>query len=278
MRHEFLLHDHPKIKMISYFGGKSYLASWIICHFPEKYQQQTYCEVFGGGGWVLFKKEPSKIEIYNDLNQNLVNLFRVIRDNYKKFAHQANWSIHSRAMFDEAIEKLKNDQFLSETERAVFYALRQVQSFSGTGTHWTYRLSSHHSFSGKWLPFLKRMELINARLKKVQIECLDFEDVIKKYDSRTTLFYLDPPYVDTERYYNSNNVEFKKEDHLRLAHVLKRIKGRFVLSYYEHKFVRANYKQYSILSKNMPKYSINSSRNTGIKTKPTGKELLIKNF
>lgn len=264
--------------MLPYLGGKSYLASWIISHFPEKYQQLSYCEVFGGGGWVLFKKEPSRIEIYNDLNQDLVNLFRIIRDNYTKFAHRANWSMHSRAMFQEATERLQNDRSLSETERAVFFALRQIQSFSGTRKAWAYRVSPNHSFSGRWFPFLKRIELINARLKKVQIECLDFEEVIKKYDSKDTLFYLDPPYVGTERYYNSKDAEFMKDDHSRLAHTLKRIKGRFVLSYYEHKFVRANYKQFRIISKNMPKYSVNSSQLTGIKTKPIGKELLIKNF
>jgi DNA adenine methylase len=151
--------------MIPYIGGKSYLSSWIISNFPENYKEQTYCEVFGGGGWVLFKKDPSYVEIYNDLNSHLVNLFRVIRDNYEEFNHRAQWSLHSRELYIEAREKLKDDKFMSELEKAMYYSIEQVQSFSGRGG-WGYVITAKKVVSGKWLPFLKRLELINARLKK----------------------------------------------------------------------------------------------------------------
>ena len=75
--------------MIPYFGGKSYTAHWIISNFPSNYKDLTYCKVFGGGGWALFKKEQSSIEIYNDLDRDLVNLFSVIRGHYKEFSHRA---------------------------------------------------------------------------------------------------------------------------------------------------------------------------------------------
>ncbi len=263
--------------MIPYFGGKSYTARWIISNFPKDYKDLTYCEVFGGGGWVLFKKEPSVVEIYNDLNQDLVNLFKVIRDNYKDFSHHAEWSLHSRAMFEYAKERLSEDRILSQTERAIHYAINRVQSFSGTGSTWAYRIASA-KFSGKWLPFLKRIELINARLKKVQIECLDFEKVIEKYDSKSTLFYLDPPYIGGERYYKTSGVDFKQEDHARLAHVLKKIKGKFILSYYDNEIVRGSYKAFNIISKTVPKYSVGYSKNNLDKHKPVGHELLIMNY
>lgn len=263
--------------MIPYFGGKSYTARWIISNFPENYKDLTYCEVFGGGGWVLFKKEPSSIEVYNDLNRDLVNLFLVIRDRYKEFAHRAEWSLHSRAMFDYAKAKLSDDRFLSQTERAIHYAINRVQSFSGSGSTWAYRITSSR-FSGKWLPFLNRLALINARLKKVQIECLDFEKVIRKYDSKSTLFYLDPPYIGGERYYKTKAVDFKPEDHERLAKVLKKIKGRFILSYYDNKMVRERYKGFRVIAKEVPKYSVGNFKNKPDKRKPLGRELLIMNY
>lgn len=105
--------------MLPYIGGKSYLAGWIISNFPKDYQKLSYCEVFGGGGWVLFKKEQSHLETYNDLNKNLVNLFRVIRDNYPQFEHKAQWSLHSREMYQEARIKLRDDKFLDEVEKAI---------------------------------------------------------------------------------------------------------------------------------------------------------------
>ena len=217
--------------MIPYIGGKSHLANWIISNFPEEFPQLTYCEVFGGGGWVLFKKEPSYCEIYNDLNKDLVNLFSAIRDNYEEFAHRAEWSLHSREMYKEAILRLNNDDFLSKVEEAMHYALLRVQSFSGGNSKsWGYQVTADKVTSGQWLPFVRRLELINARLKKVQIECLDFENIITRYDRKNTLFYVDPPYYDAEHYYT---VEFTREDHTRLAKVLGKIKGRFVLSYAE---------------------------------------------
>lgn len=118
-------------------------------------------------------------------------------------------------MFEYAKEKLDNESYLSQTERAIHYAISKVQSFSTTDSAWAYNIS-RNKFSGKWLPFLKCLELINARLKKVQIECLDFEKLIEKYDSQSTLFYLDPPYIGGEHYHKTSGVDFKKEDHQRI--------------------------------------------------------------
>ena len=262
--------------MIPYMGGKSALAGWVISHFPENYKDMVYCEVFGGGGWVLFKKDLSNLEIYNDLNSHLVNLFKVIRDDYEKFNHKCQWSLHSREMFYEAKEKLKDDKFLNDIEKAMHYAISQVQAFSGC-SGWGYVLTADKIVSGKWLPFAKRLELINARLKRVQIEQLDFEKVIKKYDTKKTLFYCDPPYVEKEFYYNKNNVSFKLDDHVRLAELLKSIKGKFVLSYYDHKLVRELYKDFRIIEKATKKASRGNVGKYKNEVKPEAIELLITN-
>ncbi len=180
-------------------------------------------------------------------------------------------------MFEYAKEKLGDDLYLSQTERAIHYAIKRVRSFSSSGSTWAYRIASS-KFSGKLLPFLNRLELINARLKKVQIECLDFEKIIEKYDSKSTLFYLDPPYIGGERYYKTNSVNFKQEDHTRLADVLMRINGKFILSYYDHEFIRKSYRTFTIVSKDVPKYRVRSSNNISQNHKPIGYELLIMNY
>ncbi len=265
--------------MIPYVGGKSYLANWIISNFPEDYTKLSYCEVFGGGGWVLFKKDESFQETYNDLNKDLVNLFRVIRDKYPEFEHRAEWSLHSREMYKEAVAKLKDDPFITEVEKAISYALYKIQTFSsGQSVSWGYSLRQEKIWSGRWLPFLRRMSIINARLKKVQIECMDFEKLIDKYDTKQTLFYLDPPYVGVEFYYKTNGVDFKASDHERLSEILKSIKGKFVLSYYEHELVRKLYKRYNIITKQAVKHSCGMVRNSKIKHRPKSIELLIKNY
>ncbi len=263
--------------MIPYIGGKSYLASWIISNFPKDYKERTYCEVFGGGGWVLFKKPASYLEVYNDLNSDLVNLFTIIRDNYNEFKHKAEWSLHSREMYIEAKEKLGNDEFLNDLERAMYYAINRVQSFAGNGG-WAYSVTAKKIISGKWLPFLKRLDLINSRLKRVQIECLNYQTVIEKYDRPTTLFYLDPPYVDKESYYNTKEVAFGREDHIKLASILKKIKGKFILSYYEHPLIDELYGEFRIIKKRTSKHSSGITINSKRKTKPKSVELLIMNY
>lgn len=266
--------------MIPYVGGKSYLASWIISNFPKNYTQMHYCEVFGGGGWVLFKKEPSNLETYNDLNKSLVNLFRIIRNKYPEFEHRAQWSLHSREMYNEAIDRLKEDKFLSEVDKAVTYAIRKTQTFSGGNSQsWGYAITGDKMMSGKWLPFLKKMELINARLKRTQIECMDFERLIRKYDDRKTLFYVDPPYYEAEHYYTQPGVEFKREDHERLHKVLSKIKGKFTLSYYDHPVIKEMYKKYRIIQKSAVKHSAGASGQNRVGyTKPRSIELLIMNY
>ena len=265
--------------MISYIGGKSYLASWIISQFPLNYQKMSYVEVFGGGGWVLFKKEQSNLETYNDLNSNLVALFRTIRDNYKEFEHRAQWSLHSREMYKEAKEKLNQDKFLSDVEKGLFFALNKIQTFSGGNSNsWGACVTAEKIVSGRWLPFLKRLEYVNARLKRVQIECLDFEKLIKKYDGKNTLFYLDPPYDGLEHYYNIQGVNFSPVDHERLAKLLRKIKGKFVLSYYDTDKIRSLYEGFRWERKEVIKHSCDVSRKSKLKFKPKSTEILIMNY
>jgi len=259
--------------MIPYVGGKSTLANWIISNFPDNYNKIHYCEIFGGGGWVLFKKEPSYIETYNDLNNNLVTLFTIIRDNFAEFQQRCDWTLHSRTTFEDARDKLKDDKFLNDIERALNYAVSKIQSFGGKGDCFGYSLTTEKIKRGQWAPFVRRLAIINARLKYVQIECLDFEKCIEKYDRPGTLFYLDPPYIDTEDYYNKHGVVFQPSDHKRLAGLLKQIQGKFCLSYYDNPLARKLYKKFRIIEKTSIKSLCGGSRK-----RPKSHELLIMNY
>lgn len=259
--------------MIPYIGGKCVLSKWIIENFPENYQSMQYCEVFGGGGWVLFKKDRSYLETYNDKDENLVNLFRIIRDNYEEFHHLTNWTLHSRAECAAAKLKLKSGS-ANKIGRALYYSISRSQTFSGKGG-FGYQIRAGKKASGMWTPFVKRLPAIRERLEGVQIECLDFRELIKKYDDSNTIFYLDPPYVDAEFYYS---VPFTRKDHEDLADLLKQIKGKFVLSYYDNPLVREYYKGYNILTRTTTKSSAGMTRYTGAKERPAGHELLIKNY
>jgi DNA adenine methylase len=256
--------------MIPYIGGKSRLASWIISQFPENYTRMTYVEPFGGAGWVLFKKEKSLVEVYNDKDEMLVNLFIVLRDHFQEFRRRAHRTLYSRRIFTLAVEQIRNNYFKDNIDKAVAFAVSVVQSFSGTRHSWSYGISKK-SRSENWLAFLRRLNEIRYRLSTVQIECLDFRKVIEKYDTPNTLFYLDPPYVGKESYYQGG---FTEKDHIELAELLKNIKGKFLLSYYPCELVEELYKDFNWETKEVSKFSSYAKE----RSRPRGTELLIKNF
>lgn len=247
---------------IAWIGGKKLLRKTIMNKFPEAHTYDRYIEVFGGAGWVLFGKEPGRhLEVFNDIDSNLINLYRCIKYHCEALQKELDWLLISREQFFDSKNQL-DTRGLTDIQRAARYFLLIKISFGADrrtfGTN-----KKNLSNSIEYLPEIKE------RLKNVVIENRDFETLIKVYDRPQALFYLDPPYVGTERYYDSG---FGEDDHRRLNAVLKGIKGKFILSYNDDDFVRELYSDFSIE---------NVSRNSNLTNKKDAgeyKELIIKNF
>ncbi len=259
--------------MFRYIGGKYFTSDWIIKHFCDHF---CYVEVFGGAGWVLINKPISKVEVYNDLNEDVYNVFYCLKYKRQELMRYLKNTVRSRKFYEYYKNKFIKRDFIDDVERAYIFVYLACNSFSGTllGGFST-------GVRGKQagvLSFLKKVIKLRDRFKNVTLECLDFEEVIKRYDSKETLFYVDPPYLDTEHYYSFGNVKFTIDDHFRLANVLKNIKGKFLLSYYDHPFVDENYKGFNIDRKEVVKLSCGITRNRKDETKPRGVELLIYNY
>jgi DNA adenine methylase len=225
---------------INWFGGKYYMANKIIKLFPS---HKIYVEVFGGAGHVLFKKEPSAIDIYNDINSNLTTFFEVLRDEVKakKLQRLLELTPHSREEFRKCYNTWK-DEDIDELERVRrwYVALMQCYSKSFGNSGWSYSKSiSNRGMSqstSQWLGKIER-DLPKAieRLRTVQIENLSFEKLIPKYDSKDTLFYLDPPYIhETRKMSYTYEFEMENEKHEKLVEILIHIKGKAILSGYDH--------------------------------------------
>ena len=184
----------------------------------------TYVEVFGGGGSVLFNKERSCREVYNDINSDLINLYRCIRLRPQEMLDRLTFVLNSREEYKLAQERLNKNEYADPIDRAAdFY---QVFHFSYGGKGSSYGAN----FRGMWSKFPVILEAC-ARLQGVVIENCDFEKVIRKTDSPDTFFYLDPPYYFTEDYYPGK--VFLREDHERLAEILLCAQGYWLLSYNE---------------------------------------------
>lgn len=245
---------------ISWIGGKKLLRKAIIERFPSE-GFSRYIEVFGGAGWVLFEKEQGKeLEVFNDADSNLINLYRCIKYHREELQKELDWLNISREQFFDSKSQLEVSGLTDIQRAARFFHIIKV-SFG----------SDRRSFGTSKKNFARSIEYlkeVQERLKDVVIEHKDFEDLIRVYDRPGALFYADPPYHGTEKYYD---VLFSHDDHIRLKSILDSIKGKFILSYNDDDFIWELYKEYRIES-----ISRNCGLNKGIAT--SFNEVIIRNY
>lgn len=244
---------------ISWIGGKKLLRKRIIEEFPEKYDR--YIEVFGGAGWVLFGLEkPASLEVFNDIDSELINLYKCIKHHPEALQKELEHLFVSREIFnnyrDSAIKGLTDIQ-----RAARYFYLIKVSFGADKDSFGTSRKNLYTS--------TEYLSQISDRLKNTVIENRDFSQLIKTYDRETALFYCDPPYYGTEKYYDNDF----KEQHILLKNVLSNLKGKFVLSYNDCEYIRELYKEYNIIAVNR-NHNLVSKNEKGRKFD----ELIIKNY
>jgi len=242
---------------ISWIGGKKLLRKKIMGLFPENFER--YIEVFGGAGWVLFAKDKhADMEVYNDVNGELVNLFRCVKHHPEALQKELEYSLISREQFFEC----RDIPGSTDIQRAAKFFLLVKNSY---GTD----LRSFGCRGRDLDKAIERLPEVNKRLSRTVIENKDFESLIKTYDRAEALFYLDPPYYEAEKYYPDR---FNPDDHARLRSTLENIKGRFILSYNDCDYVRELYKAYGIIE-------VERQHNLLTRKRPARyKELIIKNY
>jgi len=238
---------HP---LIRYHGGKFRLSDWIISHFPK---HNTYVEPFGGGASVLFAKEPSRCEVYNDLDDDVVNLFRVLR--VPSLAEQLALAIemtpYSRTEFFDAYEQT-NDP-VEQARRLVIRAQMGFGSAGATKGNTGFRLDTARGGSDIvtiWNRYPKIIAQAAARFKNVLIENRCALQVIKDHDREDTLFFIDPPYVlDTRNTNRAYRYEMTNAQHQELLMLLLKLKAKVILCGYPHPIYTESLKSWRLVSK-----------------------------
>lgn len=256
---------------IAWVGGKKALRKLIYTMFPVQFDR--YIEVFGGGGWVLFGKPTNlkrKLEVYNDYNSNLANLFYCVKNRTCAFLLELGFlPINSRdefSMIRTFLEKqepdttflqeeltlaeqnlsppdyeeirailLENAQMTDVKRAAAFFKLIRYSYGSGCTSFGCQPFDVRKCFDAIWQA--------SHRLSETVIENKDFEALIRQYDRDNAFFYCDPPYYETEGHYE---VVFRKEDHMRLRDTLKACRGKWMVSYNDCDFIRELYDGYYI--------------------------------
>jgi DNA adenine methylase len=228
--------EHP---LIRYHGSKWRIAPWIIGHFPP---HRIYVEPFGGSASVLLNKVRAEVEVYNDLDGEICNLMRVVRDRGAELAQKVYFTPYCREEFVESFEA--TDDPVEQARRTI------VRAFQGWGSG--YATNTSRSKCGKpynsfrigwrvpgnlpqklWLGVPENIMSIIERLRGVVIESLPYQEVIKKNDTPETLVYADPPYMaETRDRGNDYRHEFAEADHVGLAKILNKRPGPAVVSGY----------------------------------------------
>ena len=212
---------------ITYYGGKQTLAPEIIKLMPV---HNLYCEPFCGGAAVFFLKEKSTLEVLNDNNQELINFFRVVQTDFVSLEKEVRISLHSRRLFTDASVIYNNPHMFSEIKRAWAVWVLAAQGFAGIlDGSWGYdklKATTSKKVANKREAFTEELAY---RLQDVQLECTDALRIITSRDTETALFYVDPPYYNSDcGHYDS----YTKDDFERLLTTLSNIKGKFMLSSY----------------------------------------------
>ena len=222
---------------LAYIGGKRAIAKQIIEVFPE---HTTYVEAFAGGAQVFFKKEPSKVEVLNDLDGEMVNFFRVCQQHHEELVRSLRFVIVSRKWFE--LLRDTDPTKLTDIQRAARQLYLLKNSYAGLvrNPNYRYSVAQPSGFNPERLPEI--IAETHHRLARVQIECLPYEEILKRFDRPTTLFYLDPPYYARKLYrYNFTTADFETfEKRLRDLH------GKFVLSLNDTPEVRALFHRFTI--------------------------------
>lgn len=224
---------------LTYYGGKQKLISTLLPLFPK---HNLYCEPFFGGGALFFAKEPSPIEVINDVNSDLINFYKVAKKSFKELSGEIALTLNSRDSHQSAKIILNYPKLFTDVKRAwAIWSIANQSYASKLDGPWNYDKSTNTTskrLHNKRIAFTKEYA---KRLEQTQIECSDALYVIQSRDTNESFFFCDPPY------FNSHCGHYKgytKEDFIKLLDSLKSIKGKFLLTAYPSdilkKYVKKN--------------------------------------
>lgn len=220
------MNHHP---FFPWIGGKSRLAADILPLYPA---HTCYVEPFAGAAAMLFLKQPSKVEVINDINGELVNLYQVVQHHLEEFIRQFKWALSSRQVYEWQKETVPAT--LTDIQRAARFYYLQKLAFGGKVDGQSFGTATTAPPGLNLLRIEEELSQAHLRLSSVYVEHLDWQACILKYDREHTLFFCDPPYWDTEGY----GVEFGPEQYTRMAELARSIKGKMIITVNDHPMMR----------------------------------------
>ncbi|EBE9327984.1 DNA adenine methylase [Salmonella enterica] len=248
--------------IVPWIGGKRRLAKHILPLFPE---HTCYVEPFCGAAALFFLKKPSKVEVINDINGDLMNLYRVVKHHPDEFLRQFEWSLVSREEYDRL--KSTPAETLTDIQRAARFYYLQRQAFGGRVADYTFGGRTTDSPGFNLSRIREDLSLANKRLIRACIEHQSWEQCIERYDRPYTLFYCDPPYWGAKGY----GVNFPMSEYLRMAQIATSMRGKMIILVNDIPEMRKAFAGLEIRTLDH-QYSVRRGKGTPVR------ELVIRNF
>ena len=220
---------------LNYYGSKTTMTGTLLSYFPLDYK--TYLEPFGGGASMLFEKDPHGMEVYNDIEENVWSVFKVIQDEdmFKRFQQRCTLALYSRDLYNEAKQALKTD--LDIEDRAYYFFLLSRMSFNGNGGFSVCK-ESRRGMVKNVSDFLSKVDMLpeyHNRLRRVLIEHKDAMELLDDYNEKGTFAYCDPPYVhDTRKSASGYIHEMEDDEHEKFIEKCLTFKGKLLISGYDN--------------------------------------------
>lgn len=250
--------------IVPWIGGKSRLAKRLLALFPD---HACYVEAFAGGAALFFRKEPVEAEVLNDINGDLVNLYRVVQHHLEEFVRMFRWSLVSREMYGWL--NITRPETLTDVQRAARFYYLQRQGFGGKVEGRTFGTATTSPPKLNLLRIEEELSDAHLRLARTTIEHLPWADCIRRYDRPHTLFYCDPPYFGTEGY----GVGFGLEQYDEMAELARTIQGKMIVSVNDIPAMRKAFKGLTIDTAEI-RYSVGGAG----RSKAKSGELIVTNF
>ena len=226
--------EAPPRSLLRYFGGKWAVAPWVLSHLPE---HRIYVEPFGGAASILLRKPRSRIEVYNDMDAEIVGIFRVVQspELCRQLVRRLRRTPYSRTEFARAFQPADDPvecsaraiirAYMSFHHEALFNPRKTTFADARHRTHWTCK-------AREWASYPRTLVAACRRLRGVVIENSDALRVIRVQDTPDTLFFVDPPYLPSTRSKSGYRHEMSEPQHVELLDTLKAVKGKVVVCGY----------------------------------------------
>ena len=242
--------------IIPWIGGKRRLADRLFPLFPK---HNCYVEPFAGGAALYFLRQvPADCEVLNDVNGDLINLYRVVQNHLEEFVRQFKWALSSRQVFKWLQDTLP--ETLTDIQRAARFYYLQQSAFGGKVDGQCYGTATTQPPGLNLLRLEESLSAAHLRLANTYIEHLTWQECIKRYDRAHTLFFMDPPYWQTEGY----GVPFGFEQYDQMAEIIGNIKGKAIITLNDHPHIRRCFSNYHIETTDI-KYTVGGGQGSDAK-------------